>query len=125
VQAPVVPLGVHVHVAFPPMHTTPHPPQSLGFVASSTQAPLHRLRPPPQTQWPPLHAAPMGHAFPQPPQFPLSFDVLTQVPPHRASEPPHTHVPPLHVVAAGHTFPHTPQLDGSVVLSMHAPLATH
>ena len=82
---PVVPVGMHVHIAFPPVQASPHPPQSLGFVVSSTQAPLQRVRPVPHTQWLLWHEAPVGHAFPQPPQLALSFVVLMHALPHSVS----------------------------------------
>jgi hypothetical protein len=83
--APVVPLGMHVHVAFPPVHASAHPPQLLRFVVSSTQTPLQRLRPAPHTQWPLWHEEPVGHVIPQVPQLLLSSVRLTHALPHTAS----------------------------------------
>jgi hypothetical protein len=120
------------HIA-PPLQALaePQPPQALGSVCSSTQAPLQRENPPLQAN---VHALPthagcalatvVVQAFPHALQLLTSFVVSTQLLPQRVGmaagqldthiEPEHTGVPPPQA------WPHVPQLLPSLVVLTQA-----
>jgi hypothetical protein len=109
-------------VALPPLHATPHPPQFLLSVVSSTQVPLHMLGGLLHSQAPATQLAPVGHVLPHAPQFALSSASSTHEAPHLESPVGQTQVPPAQCWPAAHLLLHAPQLFESIVKSAQAPL---
>jgi hypothetical protein len=108
----------------PPVHTTPHAPQSSWAVLGSTQ-------PPPQSTWfaphaaahtPPLQTCCAAHALPQAPQFCASEARLAHTPPQFVVWGGQEQAPPEHDAPPVHATPQPPQLWTLVVVSTHPPL---
>jgi hypothetical protein len=61
------------------LHVLPQPPQWLGSVVMSTQAPAQKVKPGWQTHTPESQDCPTPQAIPQPPQWSLSVHRSTQL----------------------------------------------